>query len=269
MFKIPKKVQERFLDRIRPFQKIAEQQKAKDVSEADTVTVVKDILAEVFGYDKYEELTSEHQIKGTFCDLAVKIDGKLRLLIEVKAAGVTLNSSHLRQAVNYGVTQGIEWVALTNGINWQVYKIKFGQPPVEEELARFDFLAINPKNEDDMQKIFLLCKEGMTSEALSTYHQVAQLFNKHTVSVFLQSEAVLSALRREMRRIFPELKIETAGLADLLVNEIIKRDAIDGEKYKDAEAKVKKIVKKLAPTPAKSRGTVETTATNISTDSES
>ena len=77
MFKIPKKVQERFSDRIRPFQKIAEQQKAKDVSEADTVTVVKDILAEVFGYDKYQELTSEHQIKGTFCDLAVKIDKQL------------------------------------------------------------------------------------------------------------------------------------------------------------------------------------------------
>lgn len=253
MFKIPKKVQERFSDRIRHFQKIAEQQKAKDVSEADTVTVVKDILAEVFGYDKYQELTSELQIKGTYCDLAVKVDGKIRLLIEVKAAGVTLNSSHLRQTVAYGVTQGIEWVALTNGINWQVYKIKFGQPPIEEELTRFDFLAVNPKNEDDMQKLFLLCKEGMSSEALDTYHQVAQLFNKHTVSVFLQSEAVLNALRREMRRIFPELKIETTSLSELLVNDIIKRDAIDGDKYKEAEARVKKIVKKLTTTTAKLR----------------
>lgn len=266
MFKIPKKVQERFADRIRQFQKIAEQQKAKDVSEADTVTVVKDILAEVFGYDKYQELTSEHQIKGTFCDLAVKIDGKLRLLIEVKAAGVTLNSSHIRQTVNYGVTQGTEWVALTNGINWQVYKIKFGQPPIEEELTRFDFLAINPKSEDDMQKLFLLCKEGIASEALSTYHQVAQLFNKHTVSVFLQSEVVLSALRREMRRVFPELKIETAGLADLLVNEIIKRDAIDGEKYKEAEARVKKILKKLMPSPTKPRETITSETTKSSND---
>lgn len=268
MFKIPKKVQERFSDRIRHFQKIAEQQKAKDVSEADTVTVVKDILAEVFGYDKYQELTSEHQIKGTFCDLAIKIDGKLRLLIEVKAAGVTLNSSHIRQAVSYGVTQGIEWVILTNGINWQVYKIKFGQPPIEEELARFDFLAINAKNEDDMQKIFLLCKEGMTSEALNTYHQVAQLFNKHTVSVILQSEVVLGALRREMRRIFPELKIETAGLADLLVNEIIKRDAIDGEKYKEAETRVKKIIRKLTPAPAKPREATVSTVTITNSDLE-
>ncbi|MBK9340626.1 MAG: type I restriction enzyme HsdR N-terminal domain-containing protein [Burkholderiaceae bacterium] len=266
MFKIPKKVQERFADKIRQFQKIAEQQKAKDVSEADTVTVVKDILAEVFGYDKYQELTSELQIKGTFCDLAVKIDGKIRLLIEVKAAGVTLNSSHLRQAVAYGVTQGIEWVALTNGINWQVYRIKFGQPPIEEELTRFDFLAINPKNEDDMQKIFLLCKEGMTSEALDTFHQVAQLFNKHTVSVFLQSEAVLNALRREMKRIFPELKIDNTGLADLLVNEIIKRDAIDGEKYKEAETRVKKILKKLTPTPAKTREVVAPSNTDSSAE---
>ena len=72
-----------------------------------------------------------------------------------------------------------------------------------------------------MQKIFLLCKEGMTSEALSTYHQVAQLFNKHTVSVFLQSEAVLSALRREMRRIFPELKIETTGLAVVMISSFV------------------------------------------------
>jgi hypothetical protein len=256
MFKIPKKVQERFSDRIRHFQKIAEQQKAKDVSEADTVTVVKDILAEVFGYDKYQELTSELQIKGTYCDLAVKVEGKIRLLIEVKAAGVTLNSSHLRQTVAYGVTQGIEWVALTNGINWQVYKIKFGQPPIEEELTRFDFLAVNPKNDDDMQKLFLLCKEGMASEALDTYHQVAQLFNKHTVSVFLQSEPILSALRREMRRIFPELKIETSSLAELLVSDIIKRDAIDGDKYKEAEARVKKILKKLTPTTVKPREVV-------------
>lgn len=38
---------------------IVEQQKSRDVSEADTVTIVKDLLSEVFGYDKYAELTGE------------------------------------------------------------------------------------------------------------------------------------------------------------------------------------------------------------------
>jgi len=42
------------------------------VSEADTITLVKDLLSEVLGYDKYAELTSEHSIRGTYCDLAIK-----------------------------------------------------------------------------------------------------------------------------------------------------------------------------------------------------
>ena len=245
MFKIPKKVQDRMLEQTKSFQKIAEQQRSRDVSEADTVTLVKDILASVFGYDKYQELTSEQQIKGTFCDLAVRVDGKIRYLIECKSAGVTLNASHLRQALNYGMNQGIEWVILTNAVEWRVYRIRFGQPPVEEELFNLDFLATNPKNDDDLQKLFMLCKEAVVTDALDTYHQVAQIFNKHTVSVVLQSEAVLNALRRELRRLFPELKVELSQLAEMLVSDVLKRDAIDGDKYKDAEKRVAKAAKKL------------------------
>ncbi len=250
MFKIPKKVQDRIIDQTKGFQKIAEQQKARDVSEADTVTLVKDILAGVFGYDKYQELTSEQQIKGTFCDLAVRVDGKIRYLIECKSAGVTLNASHLRQALNYGMNQGIEWVILTNAVEWRVYRIKFGQPPVEEELFNLDFLTTNPRNDDDLQKLFMLCKEAVVTDALDTYHQVAQIFNKHTVSVILQSEPVLNALRKELRRLFPELKVELSQLSEMLVADVLKRDAIDGDKYKDAEKRVAKAVKKLAA-PAK------------------
>jgi hypothetical protein len=63
MAKHPKKFVDRVSARLKQFQNIATTQRSRDVSEADTVTVVKDILAEVFGYDKYSELTSEHQIK--------------------------------------------------------------------------------------------------------------------------------------------------------------------------------------------------------------
>jgi predicted type IV restriction endonuclease len=246
MFKIPKKVSDRLTEQIKTFQKIAEQQKARDVSEADTVTLVKDILAQVFGYDKYQELTSEQQIKGTFCDLAVRIDSKIRYLIECKSAGITLNATHLRQALNYGMNQGVEWVILTNAVEWRVYRIKFGQPPVEEELFQLDFLNAVVKSEDDLQKLFMLCKEAVVTDALDTYHQVAQLFNKHTLSVVLQTEPLLNALRKELRRLFPELKVENQQLATMLITDVLKRDAIDGDKYKDAEKRVAKATKKLS-----------------------
>ncbi|MGB3899279.1 MAG: hypothetical protein WA973_12060 [Mesorhizobium sp.] len=96
MNKLPKKFTERVSGNLKKYQKIADAQQKSDVSEADTVTLVKDILADIFGYDKYEELTSEHQIKATYCDLAIKIGGKLRLLVEVKSAGSTLADNHLR-----------------------------------------------------------------------------------------------------------------------------------------------------------------------------
>lgn len=137
--KIPKKVVERIATTIKTFQAVAASHKSKDVSEADTVTLIKDILSDCFGFDKYHELTSEQQIRGTFCDLAVKIDGKIKYLIEVKAAGVSLNDSHLRQALAYGANQGIEWVVLTNAVEWRLHRIKFGQPIDHEEVSSFNY----------------------------------------------------------------------------------------------------------------------------------
>jgi hypothetical protein len=85
MASIPKKVAERLVAGLKRYQPILAAAKARDVGETDTVTIVKDMLADIFGYDKYSELTSEYAIRGTYCDLAIKLDAKLSTLIEVKA----------------------------------------------------------------------------------------------------------------------------------------------------------------------------------------
>ena len=56
---VPKKVADRLVAGIKHYQPILNAAKARDVGEADTVTIVKDMLADVFGYDKYSEVTSE------------------------------------------------------------------------------------------------------------------------------------------------------------------------------------------------------------------
>lgn len=251
MFKIPKKFSDRLKLRIKHFQTITASHRSRDVSEADTVTVVKDILADIFGYDKYHELTSEQQIRGTFCDLAIKIEGKIRFLIEVKSAGIELNDNHLRQALNYGANQGIEWVALTNSIDWRIFKIKFGQPVDFEQVTTFTLSSVNPNNEDDQKKLYLLAREGIATDAINTFHATSQVLNKFTVASLLQSDPVLSTLRREFRRFFPDIKIETEALSDMLANEIFKREVVDGEKVKEAQARLKKASQKLARSQAK------------------
>lgn len=97
---ITKKITERVQSSLKRFLPILSAQRDRDVSEADTVTLVKDMLSEVFGYDKYAELTSEHAIRGTYCDLAIQFDGKLQLLIEIKAIGSNLQERHVKQGVD-------------------------------------------------------------------------------------------------------------------------------------------------------------------------
>ncbi|MNK73063.1 hypothetical protein D3C87_925540 [compost metagenome] len=251
MLKIPKKVMDRWPATVKSLVAVAISHKTKDVSEADTVTLVKDMLAEVFGYDKYNELTSEQQIRGTFCDLAVKIDGKIRVLIEVKAAAIALNETHLRQAINYGAHEGIEWIVLTNALEWRLYRIKFGQPIEYELVSSFCIADINLKNEEDQRRLFLLCREGITSDAMGLYHQHISVLNKFTVAQVILGEPVISLVRREMRRLFPELKIEPDAIVELLNNEILKREVLDGEKVKDAQQRIRKALSKNAKALAK------------------
>lgn len=258
--KITKKVTDRFAANLKRFQAIAVLQKERDVAEADTVTLVKDIMADCFGFDKYAELTSEQQIKGTYVDLAVKIDSKVRYLIEVKAAGVSLNESHIRQAVNYGVTAGIEWVVLTNALEWRLYRVKFGQPVETEEISSFSITDINLRSEEDQRKLFLLCKEGVSSDVMNEFHQHALIFNKFTVAQIILTEPVVYIIRREFKRLFPDVKIEMENITAILSNEVMKREVVDGDKPKETYQKIKKISAKLNKTLEKKKAETESAA---------
>jgi hypothetical protein len=244
--KIPKKAHDRLVAGLKRYQPIVGNLRERDISEADTVTVIKDMLCELFGYDKYNELTSEQQIRGTFCDLAIRVEGKVTYLAEVKSAGTSLNENHLRQAVNYGAHQGIEWVILTNAIEWRIYRIKFGQPIDWTEVYNFDIVKISSRSLDDLGRLFLLCRESITSDALAEYHRQAQIVNRFVVAELLQSDAVVGALRRELRRLFETVKASEEELRIILANDVLKRDTLDGEPPKAAKALVKKAATALA-----------------------
>lgn len=49
---VPKKIAERLTLGIKRYQPILAAAKSRDVGETDTVTIVKDMLADAFGYDK-------------------------------------------------------------------------------------------------------------------------------------------------------------------------------------------------------------------------
>lgn len=238
MASAPKKVAERLVAGIKRFQPILASAKARDVGEADTVTIIKDMLADVFGYDKYSEVTSEYAIRGTYCDLATKIDGTLQTLIEVKAIGLELKDAHVKQAVDYAANQGVDWVLLTNGICWRVYHIVFAKPIDQELVINIDFCALNSRSESDIDLLYLWCKEGWVRSVLGEYHTQKQALSRFFLGAMILTDPVLDIIRRELRRVSPEVRIETEQIKTVLTNEVIKREVQEGDKADEARKKI-------------------------------
>jgi Type I restriction enzyme R protein N terminus (HSDR_N) len=245
MAAIPKKVLERLIAGIKRYQPILSAAKARDVGEADTVTIIKDMLADVFGYDKYSEVTSEFAIRGTFCDLAIKIEGALQILIEVKAIGLELKEAHVKQAIDYAANQGIDWVLLTNGVVWRVYHLVFAKPIDQELVVDIDFLALNSRVERDTDVLFLWCKEGWQRSVLGEYHTQKQALSRFFVGAMLQTDPVLEVIRRELRRMSPDVRIDIDQIKTVLSNEVIKREVMEGEKADEARKKIARAVTKV------------------------
>ena len=239
MISPPKRVSDRLRVTISRFQRVLRAARDRDVNESDTVLIVTDMLADVFGFDKYAEITSELAIRGTYCDLAVRIDDVVNYLIEVKAIGLGLKQSHLRQAIDYGANHGVPWVVLTNGLRWEIHRVLFERPIDHELVCEIDFLELRPRNAKDQQKLFLLCREGLAKAAIEKFHKHVQVINRFMVAAIVQSEPSLKLIRRELRRVAPDTKTTITELADLLP-EVLKRDVLDGDEAKAAARKLKR-----------------------------
>jgi len=267
MAAIPGKVKDRLTAGIKRFSPVLLSAKARDVNESDTVTIITDMLADVFGFDKYSEITSEYVIRGTFVDLAIKLDGKLQMLIEVKAIGLELKDSFVKQAVDYATNQGVEWVILTSGAIWQVYKVSFGKPIGQELVLEIDFLNLNPKNSDHLESLYLLTKEGLGKSILGEYHVQRQALSRFFIGAVVLSDPVLGVIRHEHRRVSPGVKIDTEQIKDVLVQEILKRDIVEGEKAEEARRKIAHVIKKATKKPSSRNETDEDESEPETTDS--
>lgn len=247
---MPKKVADRIVGAIKSLRPAIEQQRSRDVSEADTVTLVKDILSAAFGYDKYTELTSEHAIRGTYCDIAVTVDGKTLCLIEVKSAGTNLDDRHVKQAIDYAANKGVEWCILTNAVEWRLYYVIFAKPIDKHEICRVDLCTVNLKSEDELERLFPYSKEGFDKGAHSDMRDRLQATSRHLLAALVVgNEDVLGVIRRELRKIV-DLMVTEEEVRSALEQQVIKRDCLDGPEAEAARAKVsRKRTAKPQPRP--------------------
>jgi len=115
-----------------------------------------------------------------------------------------------------------------------------------------DFCALNTRSESDLEVLYLWCKEGWQRSVLGEYHTLKQALSRFFVGAMLQTEPVLDVIRRELRRVSPDVRIDIDQIRSVLTTEVIKREVLEGDKAEEARKKVAKAANKaLRATPSR------------------
>lgn len=153
--------------------------------------------------------------------------------------------------MEYGAHKGIEWVVLTNGAIWRVYKIHFTQPIDQTLVFEIDLTQPAVKLPQLVECFSILSREVFSQLSMTMFYQQKQITGKYTIAALLQSSSMIGAIRKELKKIDSKVKIEDEDIKSLLINDILKRELIDSDEGKQAAEFLKKIEKAAARAKAK------------------
>ena len=192
----------------------------RDVNEADTRLFVTDFLCEVLSFDKYADLTSEYPVKGECVDYSLHLDKEIVAFVEIKRVNMNLSPKHLRQAQTYAVNEGVEWLILTNGSQWQLYHLSGGLPIITDLVLEADLLSDQPPHVK-VESFFYLTKESVKRGKLDDLWQAQRATSPKSFARVLLSPTVLNAIRKELRRL-TGFRVDNEEIARLLTEHCIR-----------------------------------------------
>lgn len=229
-----------------------------DLDESGTRIMINNFLTSILGYQELEEIKTEYMIKGTYADYIVQVGGKRHFLVEVKAFSIDLSDKHLRQAINYGANEGIEWAILTNGRQFQVYKILFEKPISEKLIYEIDFTAEDFNVKDALEQLMYLHRDAVVKKSLADLWSRYSALDPLNIAGLLFSPQVVAFLKKELKSKY-DSKFEDDEIIESLNEAVCGEIPPDKLKIPRFKSTKKKVVKKSEPTqPTTTEPTIET-----------
>lgn len=214
--------------------------KLTELDESGTRLMINSFLTDVLGFAPIEEIKTEYMIRGTYADYVIQIKGNRKFLVEVKSLSLNLSDKHLRQAINYGANEGIEWALLTNGKNFDFYKIIFGKPIDYRKVFSLD-LSDPSKLKSYVEFLQHLHKEGVVNKGLEMLWNKCIALDPANVAGFLYSPTVTNFLKKSLKlkykHKFSDEEIITA--INKIIYEAIQLDNVKPKMAKKTKSKPK------------------------------
>ena len=243
MAKIPHKIQERIKAALRRFKPLLKAARERDAGRADTATLALDLLSELFGYDRYTEITSELDNKESVFDFSIQTEGQPRMLVRVSPIGMAPDDRYLLATAQYAQMNGVDWIILTNGIGWQVHHVEDvgANAPETPVVLVLDLLQMQPGRDVHLGTIHLLTREGHEKAGLSHFKLRLEMTNRHSLGAMVLSDAVVASVRRELQKLNPDLRVTPAELRENLAKGVLRPDIVQSNETRSLMVHLQKV----------------------------
>lgn len=193
----------KLLNELKTYRKKYLDKNLTELDESGTRLMINHFLSYVLGYQPIEEIKTEYMIKGTYADYVLQFGGVRHFLVEVKALSFQLSEKHLRQTVNYGANEGIEWALLTNGKQFEFYKILFNKPIESRRIFSSD-LSDAMQAKDHVEWMQFLHRDAVAKKSLKFLWNKCEALDPLNVASVLLSKDVINVIRRLIRNRYNE-----------------------------------------------------------------
>ena len=101
--------------------------------------------------------------------------------------------------------------------------------------------------------MFVISKDGQENSSIDDYYSSIQVKSKFIIGALLNSEDVHSLIRRNIKKLYDDVKITVDEIADIMANDILKREILDSDESKKAKKEIERKLKKFEREKEKSR----------------
>ena len=225
------KAKKRIKSKVNKIRSLCNSGKNTNMLEADTRAIVQSVLTDLLGWEMILDVTQETEINRDYCDYMIHLKGKPYMVIEVKPVSKSLKENHLKQARHYAQDKGIDWVILTNGDEWQVYRLYYkkhaGANPEPELFFLYSTSFTDTegiKSKQRVEDLYLLSKEASKHNELEAFYQQLSALSPQELTKRILQKDVLDRIRIGIKNDI-NYRIDNEELAQRIIS-IISDEAI-------------------------------------------
>lgn len=206
--------------------------KGKSSTEDDARIIINDILGDVLGYDKYNDLKTEYKDRNGRLDYVVKLSegphakkkDKFDFVIEAKAACIELKGDHINQTLAYCLTASIDYFILTNARDWQLYKVTKSKNKSDAQLI-WD-INLNDGSDIDslVDEMYVLSKHAYLDGKWDFVSDHSKATDSADIMAIVYSDKFIKTICRSIKELH-DVKVVDDVIKEVLMDKVFKDPA--------------------------------------------